>query len=472
MSFATTALVTLIVYKLLLLGIGLWASRRTKNQSDFVLAGRELGPIVAALSYSASSSSAWTLLGFSGYAYAVGLSAAWLALGSLSGALIAWWWIAPRLRRTAEQQQLMTLTDFIVSGSSGVGRKRLVWASSLIILCSFAFYVAAQFQAAGSSFATTFEVNQAQAILFGGFIIMLYTFIGGFWAVSLTDAVQGTLMAAVAIVLPAVAWQAAGGWEGLQAGLNSSQLSWTASNAGLFTIGLVLGSLALGLGTYGQPHLLNRFMALRDERALNQAKWITAGWYVIVFGGMFVLGLCGNVLFPMADNSENVFFLTSQSLLPPVLAAVVLAGTLSAIMSTADSQLLVAASVMSHDLAPSHSARARSLSPLMLSRISIAALAIVAVLLAIYLPASIFSRVLFAWSALGAAFGPLVICKLSGRTVSSETALAAILIGFASSVMLYLLPNTVGDIAERVLPFTLGACILAKGIVGAKAGKP
>lgn len=464
MSYTSVALITLIAYKLLLLGIGLWASRQTQNQEDFILAGRGLGPVVAALSYSASASSAWTLLGFSGIAYVMGVSAIWIGTGSVLGAIVAWAWVAPRLRQRALSQGHLTLTDFLAEGIEGKWRRAIVYLASLIILFSFAFYVAAQFQGAGNTFSSAFELPSTQALLLGAAVIMLYTLLGGFWAVAVTDAVQGALMFAVALLLPALALLEVGGLSGLANGLNSASLDWGAGNAGLMFIGFLFGSLATGLGTFGQPHLLNRFMALRDDKALRQARWMSWGWYIVVFGGMFLLGLCGHVLFPVIDNAESIFFVASESLLPTVLAAIVLAAVLSAIMSTADSQLLVAAATLSNDLGiGKHVGQNGGHSALLVSRLSIVGLTLVAVCLAIYLPASIFSRVLFAWSALGAAFGPLVFARLLNISVQPSLAFFAILIGFSASVFWYLQPNAVGDIAERLLPFVLGALVIAGG---------
>ena len=332
---------------------------------------------------------------------------------------------------------------------------------SVIVIFSFVFYVAAQFQGAGNTFASTFDMSMANAIIIGALIIMFYTLLGGFWAVSVTDTLQGLLMAFTALLLPLAALAEVGGVDGFVEGLRAvstpAQLSWTASNAGLLAIGVIVGSLSIGFGTYGQPHLLVRFMALRDERAMRQARVITIAWYGVVFSGMCFLGLVGHVLHASVSNPETVFFVLTESLFTPLLGSILLAAVLSAIMSTADSQLLVAASAIAHDLGLGREHPQRKL---LVSRLTIVGLVLVAVLVALFLPEKIFSRVLFAWSALGAAFGPTLFFRLVGARIKPGGVWLAILLGFGLSVLFYLLPNTPGDILERLVPFASGVVVL------------
>lgn len=461
MSKPEIVLITLVAYKLLLIAIGLWASTRTRDKTDFFLGGRRLGPLVAAISYSSSASSAWALLGLSGAAYVLGPSVIWIAGGSISGMLVAWFWIAPRLTRFSRRHDHLTLTDFLAHGARDGWRRAIVVTASVIIVFSFVFYVAAQFQGAANTFASTFDMSRVQSIVVGATIIMVYTLLGGFWAVSVTDTVQGVLMAFTAILLPATALLAVGGVPGFVEGLTlvstPEQLSWTAGNTGLFAVGLVVGGLAIGFGTYGQPHLLVRFMALRDERALRQARVITVIWYLLVYLGMCFLGLAGHILHASVDNPETIFFLLTDSLFAPVLGAILLAAVLSAIMSTADSQLLVAASAIAHDLGlgghkPAHQVLA--------SRLTVVGLVIVAVLVAVYLPERIFSRVLFAWMALGSAFGPVVFFRLAGARPRQQAVWLSIVSGFGLAVVLYILPDSPGDVLERLLPFVVASAVL------------
>jgi sodium/proline symporter len=461
MDKITVVAVTLALYKLLLIGIGFWAQSRTRDEEDFFLGGRQLGPLVAAISYSSSASSAWTLLGLSGLAFMLGISVIWIVLGSIIGMLVTWFWIAPRLMAHSRKHNQITLTEFLADDSAGPMRRSIVTVASIIVIFCFTFYVAAQFQGAGNTFASTFELSMTRSVVIGAVIILVYTLLGGFWAVSVTDTVQGLLMAFTALVLPLAALIEVGGFggfvDGLAAASSPEQLSWTGRAAGQVAAGVIVGGLCIGFGTYGQPHLLVRFMALRDEKALRQARWITIAWFAVVFFGMYFLGLVGHVLVQTLDNPETVFFVLTDRLFPPLLSAVLIAAVLSAIMSTADSQLLVAASAIAHDLGHG---RDHPKTIMLISRLTVTALVILAVLVALYLDESIFSRVLFAWIALGSAFGPTVFMRLSGASLRPGGVLLSILLGFSLAVTFYLLPNTPGDIVERLLPFSVGLGVL------------
>jgi sodium/proline symporter len=447
-------LITLVVYKVILIGIGFWASKRTSDSDDFFLGGRGLGPVVAALSYSSSAASAWVLLGLTGIAYAYGVSTIWVALGSITSMLVVWFWIAPRLMMFSREHDHITLTEVVAHQTSGSQRRLIVWLSTFIIVASFVLYIAAQFQGAGNTFASTFDMSMPSSIALGAFIIMIYTLLGGFWAVSVTDALQGTLMAIAALVMPVAAYLSVGGMPGLLEGLaassNDAQLSLTAGYAGLFALGIVFGGLAIGFGTYGQPHLMARIMALRDDKAMRQARLITIVWYLIVFLGMWFVGLSGHVLHSGLENSEQIFFVMLDGLFPPVIGAIFLAAVLSAIMSTADSQLLSAAAAIANDLGLGGNDQKRVL---LISRLTTVVLVVASVVVAIYLPEKIFSRVLFAWMALGAAFGPVLFARLAGVYVTPLSAFMSIMLGFGLTVVFSFTANAPGDIAERLLPF-------------------
>ncbi len=461
MDKAQVVLITLVVYKLILVAIGFWASKRTLDSDDFFLGGRGLGPVVAALSYSSSAASAWVLLGLTGIAYVYGVSTIWVALGSITSMLLVWFWLAPRLMAFSNRHNHITLTEVVAHQTTGTVRSAIVWVSTVIIVASFSLYVAAQFQGAGNTFASTFELSPQSSIALGAFIIMIYTLLGGFWAVSVTDALQGSLMAITALIMPVSAYFAVGGIDGLIEGLATSgspgQLSLTGGNIGLFAIGIVVGGLAIGFGTYGQPHLMARIMALRDEKAMRQARSITIIWYLIVFLGMWFVGLSGHVLHNGLDNSEQIFFVMLDGLFPPVIGAIFLAAVLSAIMSTADSQLLSAAAAIANDLGLGGDKPERVL---FFSRLTIIVLVAVSVVVAIYLPEKIFSRVLFAWMALGAAFGPTLFARMANMPIKPIGVLLSILVGFTSTVILSFIPNAPGDVIERLIPFAIGGVTL------------
>lgn len=288
--------------------------------------------------------------------------------------------------------------------------------------------------------------------------------LGGFWAVSVTDAIQGVVMAFAVIALPVASVIALGGptalVDSVTAIASASQMSMTGKHMGLLALGMVIGNLSVGMSTLGQPHLLVRFMALRDDKAVRQGLLISMVWFSIVEIGVLTFGLAAIAMQLQPENPENVFFVLTNELFHPLVAGLIIAAVLSAIMSTADSQLLVSASVLSHDLGWGKSS---GLSALTVSRLCVVGLVIFSVILTLYLPEAIFSRALFAWVALGAAFGPSVVYRLAGRRPAPVATLLSIVCGFVAAVTFYLLPNTPGDFNERVIPFVLGFLILLFG---------
>ena len=451
---------TLIVYNLLLIGVGLWARGRNRDVEDFFLAGRGLGPWVAAISASASSSSAWTLLGVSGAAYAWGWPALWLFPATVGGFLLNWLWVAPRLQGLAREEDAVTLSEVIAPSTLGDLRNIVLRAAALIIVFCFVFYVASQFEAAGKAFESVFGLSKQSSILIGAAIVLAYTMLGGFWAVSVTDSIQGLLMVVAGIVLPVVALAAVGGIGAMTDGLEEiGNAGSPVSNGALGAmtgVFFVLGLSGIAINYPGQPHVVNRFMALKDERSLRQGRIIALSWAVLVYTGMLLLGLSARVLFADLGDSEQVLFKAAAELLPAVVAGVMLAAVLSAIMSTADSQLLVASSAISYDW---HVAKGRSATSLAGSRTTVVVILLLATALALVWRADIFSRVLFAWSAAGSAFGPILIMRLLGRSVSPGGTLAAMLAGFGLTVVISWFPNMPGDFAERIVPFVAAMAI-------------
>jgi sodium/proline symporter len=409
----TGIIATLIAYQILMLGIGWWAGHRTSDSEDYYLGGRKLGPAVAALSASASSSSAWSLLGVSGAAFAWGLPAVWLIPATLSGFLINWYLIAPRLSRQSRHSGALTLTEFLAGPPGDPARRSVLRLGAGVILFSFTFYIAAQFQAAGTTFASVLGIGQNTAILVGAMVVLVYVWLGGFWAASVTDSVQGVLMALSAIILPLTALFAAGGPAGLAASLTTGATDsvdlWTGQSGVLAGLGFVLGLFGIGLGYPGQPHVVNRFMAIESQQAIVHGRRIAFSWAVIIYSGMVVLGWSGRVLVDNLGNGEQVLFVLATLLLPSLMAGIMVSAILSAIMSTADSQLLVAASSVSHDLRDAQSNTAAGLKR---ARWVVLIIGLLAIALAIGSPDRIFNRVLFAWQALAAAFGPLLVVTL------------------------------------------------------------
>jgi len=452
---------TLLVYLVLLLSIGVWAQKRVGDTADFHLAGRRMGPVVASLSASSSSSSAWTLLGVSGAAYAWGLQALWLVPAIWSGFFINWVFIAPRLQPASRDSGALTLVEFLGRGAGAGSERRIRAFGAAIILFCFTFYVASQFQAAGAALDTALPVDTTVAILAGAAIVIAYVFLGGFWAASVTDALQGLMMLFVALVLPVVALVAVGGPAGLYSGLQALEdpsLTRLVDQPGvLLSWVFVAGLFGIGLGYPGQPHVVNRFMALRSGGEIRFARNIALAWAAIIYIGMVLLGWCGRVLMPELVDGESVLLELAVELLPAVLGGLVTGGVLAAIMSTSDSQLLVAGSAVSHDLR-------RGRFSLAIDRVVIVLLGMAAVALALWFPASIFERVLFAWQALGNAFGPLLVVMLFSGGVRPGYRLAAMLVGFSLTVAISFFPQAPGNAVERLVPLFISLFIALAGV--------
>ncbi len=429
------AVITLIFYSIVLFGVGLWAARRAKTQEDFLLGGRNLGPWVAGLAYAASNSSAWTMLGFSGFVYLVGPSALWMIPGTVLGKAVVWLGAGHVLRNDSRDRNLLTMTDFLTQFASPATARLIRILASLFIAFCFSFYVAAQFQGAGIAIDDIFRIGTTPGILIGALIILAYVFLGGFLAVSITDTIQGLLMALVAVLLPAVAFVEAGGWSGLQATLAAAPTSYSTpfgDRVGFAALGFVIGLMATGFGTIGQPHLVTWIMATKNRSARIKGAFVAMSWTALVFSGMAILGLSGRAIFGDTMEPETVFFGLSDDLLPGVLGGIVVAGMLSAIMSTVDSQLLVAGGAISHDLGLGKTFGDHEV---LVTRLAIVGVCIMAVILTLGAPASIFERVLFAYVSLGAAFGPIVIARALGFRPSGAVVLAGMCTGFAFAVV-------------------------------------
>ncbi|MBL4595349.1 MAG: sodium/proline symporter [Robiginitomaculum sp.] len=447
-------LFVLVLYQCALLGIGLWAKGRVHSVPDFFLGGRTLGPWVSALSYAASSSSAWVLLGLSGFFYVTGPMALWILPGVWLGYVVVWLVIGPNLRQAAADHKLITITDFLVLGMSGKLRNWISALAALMILFCFSLYVASQFQGAGSAFAANFDLSMTASVLIGAMVVVLYTWVGGFWAVSVTDALQAVVMIVIAVLLAGLALGQLGSPAAIFAAANTGPS--TLPPAGIASIGFVVGCLGIGIGPLGQPQLLTRLMAIGKSQDIKTGFMIAISWSVVVFVSMAILGLSARAILPVGTAPESVFFEFSQSVLPAILAGFVLAAVLSAIMSTADSLLLAAGSAAAHDLGL---ARRFVGKELMISRLVTLGISVIAVALTLMVPASIFSRVLFAWSAMGAAFGPLVLLRVLGRPPSAMGTLLAMVTGFLLTIVFYLQPNAPGDVLERVVPFVVALAI-------------
>ena len=467
MSETTLVLITLIAYKLVLLGVGFWASKRVSDESDFFLAtggeGGGLGAWTAGLSYAASTSSAWVLLGFTGMVFTQGAVGLWLVPGIFGGYLLTWLVMGSKLNAETAAKGHITIVDFITDGMGGsLKRATGLLCAGLILFC-FVFYISSQFQAAGNALDEVFGLGIAEAVIIGALVIVAYCLLGGFWAASITDALQAGVMMIACILVPVATVMAAGGVGAVMEIIHTREthdyLSFTNGAVGMAGIGVAMGLFGTGLGALGQPQLLNRIMAVRTQSERKKAAAITIGWGVVIYSGLICLAFAGRAL-QIDTGGESLFFAAAQTYLPPVLAGVVIAAVLSAVMSTVDSLLLAAASAVSHDSGVSYADPKQAL---LFGRLAMVGVAVIAVFLTLFLPQEIFSRVLFSWVALGAAFGPVLIVSCLGMGVRDAFKFAAIVAGFFVAVTAYGIDGALADVVEKWGSWAVGLVILFAG---------
>ncbi|HOX47079.1 MAG TPA: sodium/proline symporter [Myxococcota bacterium] len=437
----TQILIVVCVYLALLLGLGALAGRRTRSAEDFFLANRSLGAWVTAISSTASSESGWVVLGAVGMAYVDGVAALWLAPGCLMGYWVNLYVLAPRLRKVAADKGALTLPDCLV-GLFGDRGHLLRGAACLVMLCCLAGYLAAQMTATGKALQGVTGLDYGSGVWVGGAVIVVYTLLGGFRAVAWTDFVQGLIMVFALVLMPILALAAAGGYgatlDGL-ARLDPNLVSLGAGKSGFALFGFLVGLLGIGLGYPGQPHVITRYMAAASDQKIRQTQVIGMVWGVLVFYGAGLLGLAGRLVMPElgqpGGDPEQLFPLLARQSLPPLLAGLMLAAVLSAIMSTVSSQLLVAASTVSRDILEGVFRLNRTgKASVLAGRLAVLVLGILAMLVASQDVRLVFWFVLFAWSGLGAAFGPVLLLGLFTRRLERVGAVAGMLTGFGVTI--------------------------------------
>ncbi|UII56352.1 sodium/proline symporter PutP [Cytobacillus spongiae] len=443
----TATLITFIVYLVAMLIIGLVSYKLTSNLSDYVLGGRSLGPGVTALSAGASDMSSWLLLGLPGLAYATGLDSIWMCVGLLIGAYLNWKFVASRLRSYTEvSNDSITVPDFFENRFKD--RSRLLRViSALVILIFFTFYASSGLVGGALLFQETFGMTYNTALLIGAIVIISYTFLGGFLAVSWTDFFQGLLMFLALIVVPIIAIVDLGGWGETMdkvRQIDPSYLDAVDTMSGLGIISL----MAWGLGYFGQPHIITRFMAIKSVEEVPKARFYGMTWMTISIVGAIVVGLVGIASFandPLivgdVDNSEKVFIFFADLLFNPWVSGILLAAILSAIMSTIDSQLLVSSSALAEDFYKALFRKNASDQELVwVGRIGVIVIALVSIILAYNGNpekggASVLDLVSYAWGGFGAAFGPVVIMSLYWKRMNRNGALAGMVTGAVTVVV-------------------------------------
>jgi len=432
------------VYLIVLLVCGITASTLMKRLDDFLLAGRRLGPLSAAISERASGESAWFLLGLPGAAYAVGFTEFWSVIGIAAGILASWSLIAAHLRRQSEKLGALTIPDYFearFAGSPRSLRRTIRILSMLIIIFFYTGYVAAQFVGGGKILNATFGIDPSWGIVIGAVVVMLYTMLGGFLAVVWTDVVQGIMMAAVAVILPIVGIMKLGGPQGFVDSLSPMGEGFLTMNAGktgsAFVFGIMLGSLSWGFGYLGQPHLLSRYMAIKKVADVRRGTLIAMVWTLIAYWGAPMIGLVAvGILGTNVADPETVMPLLARDLMPGWIAGLMIAGAVAAMMSTADSQLIVVTSALVQD------AYVKLLRPntpperlVFMSRVATFLASAVALLLALSSSDLIFDMVAYAWSGLGSSFGPPLVLALRWKRTTAWGVLAGMLSGTISNIV-------------------------------------
>ena len=445
MTASTPLLVTFALYLLAMLGIGVYAWRRTRDFDDYILGGRSLGGYVTALSAGASDMSGWLLMGLPGALYLGGVSEAWIALGLVLGAWANWRLVAGPLRvYTERSDDALTLPDYFTRRFAAPGRALRI-VPALVILVFFAIYAASGMVAGARLFESVFGLPYAQALWWGAAATIAYTLLGGFLAVSWTDTVQATLMIFALLLTPLVVLVAVGGPQAglaLVAQVDPARLDPFRGGA-LGLVGIV-SLLAWGLGYFGQPHILARFMAADSLAVIPQARRIGMTWMVLCLLGAMATGFLGIAWFaqhpgqagPVEANPERVFLRLAELLFNPWLAGVLLSAILAAIMSTLSCQLLVAASALTEDfyrglLRP----RAGERELVWTGRAMVLAVALAAIVLARDPDSRVLGLVSYAWAGFGAAFGPVVLISLAWGRMTWQGALAGMLAGAATVVL-------------------------------------
>ncbi len=463
-----------IVYLLVVLAVGIVTCRMTRNLKDFALGGQRLGPWVIAFSERASGESAWLIIGLPGAALAAGLLELWTVVGCISGIILSWFIIAQRLREATGKTQALTLPELFVARFDDPHQVIRITAS-LIITFFFTFYVAAQFSGAGKVLNVTFGLTQMQGMLLGVLIIVAYTLAGGFLAVAWTDLFQGMIMFGTLVILPFVAWLELGNIEASGPLLDWSTL--VGGKTGMAAAAAAVGGLSWGLGYMGQPHLVTRFMAIDKPENIPIGRRIAIAWAIPAFFGSMFIGLLGmhllnagvmeldgKILSSPASlpDPEKLMPVMAHYLLHPWAAGIFISGAIAAMMSTADSQLLVSTTVLTEDIFKRYChSKMKHISLLAVSRVLTVIIGIIAFILAWKSTDLVFETVSYAWGGLGASFGPALLLTLWW----SKTSRIGIIGGMVTGTFFTVFPLFSALVTPRFTAFFLSLiCIIVLSV--------
>ncbi|MFG1172260.1 sodium/proline symporter PutP [Erwiniaceae bacterium CAU 1747] len=444
MTVSTPMMVTFCVYILGMVLIGFIAYRSTKNFDDYILGGRSLGSVVTALSAGASDMSGWLLMGLPGAIFISGISESWIAIGLTLGAWLNWKIVAGRLRvQTEHHDNALTLPDFFSSRFEDSSRLLRV-ISALVILIFFTIYCASGVVAGARLFESTFGMSYETALWAGAAATIVYTFVGGFLAVSWTDTVQASLMIFALILTPVIVIVAVGGLGDALQVIEAKSIENIDMLKNLNFVA-VISLLGWGLGYFGQPHILARFMAADSHRSIRTARRIGMTWMILCLAGAVAVGFFGIAFFQnhpelaagVNENGERIFIELTRILFNPWIAGILLSAILAAVMSTLSCQLLVCSSALTEDLYKNFLRKHASQRELVwVGRLMVLLVAVVAIALAANPDNRVLGLVSYAWAGFGAAFGPVVLFSLIWRRMTRNGALAGMIVG-AATVLLW-----------------------------------
>jgi len=462
-SSQIAVLVTFAAYLVLLLGIGIWGDRKySKTYGDFIAAGKGLGAWVSAISSAASAESAWVMLGLAGLGYTKGIGGYWAAIACIVGFAFNSIFIMRQLRRDSEGPEILTLTDWIEKRTGDKGHMLRIIAA-IVAGLFLLLYVIAQFTGSGKAIEGMGLFSYQWGIIIGAIIIGLYVLMGGYAAVCVTDLIQGMLMLVVMILFPILGVINAGGLSNVLAILRYEGLMCiSGGEIGLMAcLGFIIGTLGIGLGYPGMPHVVTRYITLRNDKEAKRGAIIFTGWGILMFFGSVSLGVVGRVLYPELGDPEQILPYFAINNMPPVIAGIVLAGITAAIMSTADSQLIYSATTLINDLFVKITKKQLTQKQLVRwTRALIGVLGLVALGFALAKIREIYEFVLYAWSALGAAFSPVVIYGLYWKRFNRWGALASFITGTVVTIVWRNVP-VLKDLIYELVPAFILAMIAA-----------
>ena len=460
-------IVVFILYLVVTMGIAWWYSRGAKTNEEFVIGGKRFGGAALALSERATGESAWLLLGLTGHAYAEGIGSIWVALGCVIGILFIWQVMAKRLRRETEKTGAMTVSSLLARKFPGAERN-ISLISALIVVFFFLFYIAAQFSGSGKVLQKTFGMDPMWGVIIGSVVVIIYCMMGGFIAVVVTDVFQSILMIITLVVFPIIALFVA---ESLNMNLiqsieaaNPSFLSLTEGKTGFTAVLFILSGLSWALGYTGQPQLLTRMMAIRNDRDVRKAKWIATIWTLFAYAGAIMIGLFGIAFVQqgylghesakLAADSEKILPVMVMTLVNPILAGFLLSGVISAMMSTAATELTVSSASIEEDIVSKLRRAIMSNSQkLWLNKFLTLIVGLSAFILALTLTDTVYGLVSYAWSGIGSSFGPALLLVLFWKRVSRAGIYASLVCGTVGTIIWKNLFEADTGVSERLASF-------------------